>query len=159
MRSGYSTVGHRAVGSRDVLEEEAWLGWDLSEEQSSGGGLALGGAVEAKSIMHRLLQGLPPTCHLSLSSRQELAHPQHSPWLLHLNLSGEEMPLGVELLGALVQGLYPGMGPSPHCVLLHVCKELLSHPSQPVGYLCAAFFVYLASTFSDCPPEFSLLIV
>lgn len=54
MRSGYSTVGHRAVGSRDVSEEEAWLGWDLSEEQSSGGGLALGGAVEAKSIMHRV---------------------------------------------------------------------------------------------------------
>lgn len=106
-----------------------------------------------------LLQGLPPTCRFSLSSRQELARPQHSPWLLHLNLSGEEMPLGVELLGALVQGLYPGMGPSPHCVLLHVCKELLSHPSQCVGYLCAAFFVYLASTFSDCPPEFSLLIV
>lgn len=111
-----------------------------------------------------LLQGLPPTCQFSLFPRQELAHPQHSPWRLHLNLPGEEMPLGMELLGALVQHpatptTNPGMGPSPHCVLLHVCKELLSHPSQPVGYLCAAFFIYLASTFSDCPPEFSLLIV
>lgn len=74
------------------------------------------------------------------------------------------MPLGVELMGAFVQHpatptIKPGMGPRPQCVLLYVCKELLTHPSQPVGYLCAASFVYLASTFSGWPPEFGLLTV
>ena len=79
-------VGSRALFSRDVLESEAGQGWDISEEQSSGDGLALAGAVGAKSIVPfpqaGLLQGLPPPCHYSLSPRQELAHPQLSPRLL-----------------------------------------------------------------------------
>ena len=74
------------------------------------------------------------------------------------------MLLGTELMGAPVQ--HPatpttnaGIGAGLQRVLLHVCKELLSPLSQPVGHFCATCFVYLAPTFGDWPPESSPLIV
>lgn len=74
------------------------------------------------------------------------------------------MQLGIELMGMPVQhpGILttnPGMGPGPQRVLLHVFKELLNHPSQLLGNLCAASFTHLASTFGNWPPESSALAV
>lgn len=74
------------------------------------------------------------------------------------------MQLGTGLMGTAVQhpGILitnPGMGPGPQCVLLHVFKEFLNHPSQPMGNLCAAAFAHLAPTFGNWPPESSALVV
>lgn len=74
------------------------------------------------------------------------------------------MLLEAELIEALVQcpatpTTNPGMGAGPQHVVLRVFKELLSHPSQPTGHLCAVSFVYLASTFGDWLPETGPLIV
>lgn len=93
-----SSPGQGLVTARRVAglfaPEMFWrlkLGWDLPEEQSSGDGLALGGAVGAKSVVlfpqAGLLQVLSPTCHYPLSPRQDLAHPQCSPRLLPAPLS------------------------------------------------------------------------
>ena len=82
--SGCSTAGSRGLCSRDVLESEAGLRWDLSERQSSGTQFSFGWCCGSIVPFPQtdLLQGLPPTCHYSLSHKQGLAHPQCSPRLL-----------------------------------------------------------------------------
>lgn len=78
-------VTARQVAGRSAPEMfwRAKLGWGGIYEQSSGDGLALGGAMGAKSVVpfpqFGLLQGLPSACHCSLSPRQNLVHPQLQP--------------------------------------------------------------------------------
>lgn len=86
-----------------------------------------------------------------MSPRENLAHsqlqPLASPQLLCLSPSEKEMLLGMELMGAPVQ--HPatsttnplGTGAGPQHVLLRVFRVLLSHPSQPMGHLCAVSFI------------------
>lgn len=108
-RSGYSTAGTGLFAPEMFWRVK--LGWGGICEQSSGGGLALGGAVGAKSIMpfpqFGLFQGFPPPCHYSMSPRQNLGHsqlqPLASPQLLCLSPPEEERLLGTELMGAPVQ--------------------------------------------------------
>lgn len=131
------------------------LGWAGIYEQSPGDGLCLRGAVRAKSIIpfHSfLLRGLPPSLPLFFLSQTKFcmcpASALVSPQLLCLSSPGEEMPLGMELMGAPVQHPIthtsnPGTGAGPPHVLLHVFKEFLSHPTHPMGHLCGVSFYLL----------------
>lgn len=161
-RSGCIRAGGSTLCPRDVLESEDGLGfmsspqgmvqlWVLLCEQRA---LCLSHSLVCCRVFPQL--AIPPCFLCKILHKPSFSFCLSSP--------GEERQLGIELMGMAAQhpGIpttNPGMGPGTQHVFLHVFKELLNHPSQPMGNLCDASFTHLASTFANWPPESSTLDV
>lgn len=144
---------YRAICSRDVLESEAGLGWDLWAVLR--GWFSSGWCCGSKEH-HALptvwfISGLPPTLPLlHVSQTKSWTFPASALGFSPTSLS--QSTWRGEAAWDRIDGSTcsapchphhkpPGTGAGPQHVLLHVFKVLLSHPSQPMGHLCAVSFI------------------